>query len=291
MQKFYLAEIETKDKLVHQGIYFSPKKKGKTAFLWIHGLTDNFYGDLKLMEELSTYCEREGWGLASFNNRGHDIITSISKLDPSTAKGKTAVTIGSAYEKFSNCILDIDAGITFLTKQGFSKVVIAGISTGANKVCYYEGTKHDPRVIGVILASPISDPSVKMKELGKSYDAVIKKVKRIKGGVLIESYDWMPQTASRFLSLNDTGGDEDTFPYYDKNIRPQALSKVTKPLMVIMGGSDEWADRPVRDIVSWFTRTCRNQQLTSAIIPGAYHSYGGKEKEFVSQVVDWTKSL
>ncbi len=290
MKQFHITEIVTKDKLVHQGIYFAPKRKDKVAILWVHGLTDNFYGDLKLMEELSVFCEKEGWGLASFNNRGHDIISSITKLDPTTAKGKTNVTIGSSYEKFSECVLDIDAGITFLAKQGFSEIIISGISTGANKVCFYEGTKHDKRVVGVILASPVSDPSTMITN--KRYSEMIRKAKEIRNSdKLLDGFDWFPLTPKRFLSLYDIGGEEDTFPYYQKKPQPKALQNITKPVLVILGGSDEWADRPVKEIVEFFRKFNHSKNFKSAIIPAAFHSYGGKEKQTAQRIADWVKTL
>ena len=103
MNKFYLSEVITKDKLVHQGLYFEPAKKNKKAILWVHGLTDNFYGDWGTLEEFATVGEKQGWAVASFNTRGHDIVTSIAKLDSTNPKGKISITAGSAYEHFSEC--------------------------------------------------------------------------------------------------------------------------------------------------------------------------------------------
>ncbi|MBI3576978.1 hypothetical protein HY086_03000 [Candidatus Gottesmanbacteria bacterium] len=157
MMSFFLIEIVTKDKLVHQGVYFESPKKNKKAILWVHGLTDNFYGDQVTLETFADYCEKEGWGFASFNNRGHDIVSSIAKIDKRKPKGRTAIAGGSAYEDFRGCLYDIDGAVTFLARQGYSEVVLMGISTGANKACYYAGSRRDPRVVAVVLASAISD--------------------------------------------------------------------------------------------------------------------------------------
>lgn len=293
MKQFYLIEIVTKDNLVHQGLYFEPARKNKKAILWVHGLTDNFYGDLALMEELSGYCEKVGWGLASFNNRGHDVITSITKLDPTSSKGKTHVNGGAGYEVFEECVLDIDAGISFLVRQGFSEIVIAGISTGANKVCFYAGTQKDNRVIGVGLISALSDVPIKQKELGDDYEAMIKKVEALVGELkkdeLLLGYDYMPLTSARFLSLYRAGGVEDVFQYYRDIPDTSTLSAINKPLLVVLGGSDEYTDRPMEDIQKFFDRYQRSSHYQSMIIPGAFHSYGGKENELAEIFINWIK--
>lgn len=79
MKQFYLAEIVTKDKLIHQGLFYKPTNLGKKAILWVHGLSSTFYGNTKLLEAFGEYCEKEGIGFAVFNNRGHDVVTGIKK--------------------------------------------------------------------------------------------------------------------------------------------------------------------------------------------------------------------
>lgn len=290
-----IVEITTKDNFVHQGLFFKPAHPKKKAILWIHGLTDNFYGDINTLETFAEVCDKLGWGVASFNNRGHDIVTSIAKVDENSPKSRISVTAGAGVEKFTDCVYDIEAGITFLEKHGFSEVILVGISTGANKACYHTAKAKDPRVAGVVLASAISDVAIKQKELGNRYEETIKKVKKLvkegKGETLINDFDYMPLTPNRFLSLYDTNGPEDTFPYYQKNPKFTAFSKITKPLMVIMGGGDEYSERPVAEIVKTYKKYQKSSNFISIIIPGAFHSFGGKEKEFVEEVVNWIKSI
>lgn len=295
MKQFYIAEIVTKDKLIHQGIFYKPTKLGKRAILWVHCLTDTFYGDVKTFEVFAENCEKLGWGFASFNNRGHDIITSISKIDPTSPKGKTHLIQGAACEKFTDCVYDIDAALLFLEKAGFSEVILVGISTGANKACYYVSTQKDSRVVGVVLASAISDVGFKKKELGEAYETTLKRVKKLikeeKGESFVEGLDYMPFTPNRFLSAYEENGAEDVFPYYQKNPKFKTYSKINKPMMVIMGELDEYADMPVETITKIYSKYQKSSNYRSVIIPDAFHSFGGKEKEFVSAVVDWIKTF
>lgn len=295
MNSFQLREIVTKDKLIHQGIYFEPKKKGDKAILWVHGLTDTFYGDVKTFETFAKQCEKLGWGFASFNNRGHDVITSVSKIDRSTPKGKIHSIQGAACEKFIDCVYDIDAALSFLEKEGFNEVILVGISTGANKACYYAATKKDPRVAGVVLASAISDVGFKKKELGKDYKKTLKRVKVLiregKGKNFIEGLDYMPITPNRFLSAYEENGVEDVFPYYQKNPKFTTFSKITKPLMVIMGERDEYADIPVNKIIKIYSKFQKSFLYKNVVILSAFHSFGEKERDFVGEIVSWIKTI
>jgi len=293
MKQFYLAEIVTKDKLVHQGMFFRPKKPTKKAILYVHGLTDNFYGDLSTLEALSERSEKEGWGLASFNTRGHDIVASVKKLDPQNPKGQTSVSLGSSYENFADCVYDIDAAITFLKKQGFLQVILAGISTGANKVCYFAGTQKDPRIAGVIMLSPISDVPIESKS--KHYKENVKQMKTLvkqrKGESLIRGISYLPLTPNRYLSLFDPGGIEDVFDYYSKQPKLTVFSSIKQPLCVVLAGADEYTDRPVSEILNVLEEHHRSTNFQGFIIPNAFHSFNGQEQEVVSAILHWVREI
>lgn len=293
MKQFYLAEIVTEDKLIHQGIFYKPTKSSGRSILWVHGLTDNFYGDLTTLESLGESCGKEGWGMASFITRGHDIIASVKKLDRKNPKGQTSVSLGSSYENFADCVYDIDAGITFFEKQGYAQIIIAGISTGANKVCYYAGTQRDPRVAAVVLASPLSDVPIESKEPKFTHN--LNRAKQLvlagEGERLLEGVTYLPLAARRYLSLYQAGTVEDVFDYYAKQPKLTVFSNITKPLCIVFGGADEYSDRPVKDILAVLRTYQKSKNYHEAIIPGAFHSFGGREKEFVGNVVAWIKPL
>ena len=263
------------------------------ALLWVHGLTDNFYGDMGMLEAMVEALSGEGWGIASFNTRGHDVVSTFKKLDTKSPKGYRSVTIGAGYENFKDCIYDIEAGITFLEQQGFTEVVIAGASTGANKVCYYAGTKKNPRVAGVVLVSPISDVPIESKS--ENYQANLKRMKQLvkqrKGEILLDNVSYLALTPKRYISLYEPGSVEDVFDYYNKKPKLTAFSKIKQPLCIILAGSDEYTDRPVADILSVFKKHQRSANFHSAIIPGAFHGFGGKEKETVKAVIEWIKTI
>ena len=76
---FELVEITTKDKLIHQGIFFRPQKPVNKALLWVHGLTSTFYGNISLLNELAQQGEAHGFGFALSSNRAKQASTIFFK--------------------------------------------------------------------------------------------------------------------------------------------------------------------------------------------------------------------
>ncbi|MFC1647015.1 alpha/beta hydrolase [Patescibacteria group bacterium] len=292
MQKYYLTEITTKDNLILDGIYFEPQKKSDTALLYIHGLTSSYYSDHEIFDVLTRDGEKLGLGFASFNNRGAGMITGFSKVDKNNTFGKSHLTIGAGYEAFEECVYDIDAGISFLTKKGYKKVVLVGHSTGATKACFYAGSKQDKRLKGVVLAGVLSD---KLSEHGAKpwyFLLGLNLLKKIGlGNKLFNNINFFPITPNRALSLIESGSAEDVFDYGERKPKLTLFSQIKIPLMVILSELDQYADRPVKNIMSVFDKYQKSDKYSSVIIKDANHGLDGKEKEFVGKIVDWIKNI
>ena len=294
MTQFHLAEIITKDKLVHQGIFYNPKNPGSKALLWIHGLTGTFYGGVKMLEILTHACEKEGWGFASFNNRGHDMVSGAKKLDPINPKGYSYTMIGAGNEKFEECIHDIEAGVDFLVQQGFKEIILIGHSSGANKVCYYAGVKKHPQVMGIVLASPVSDrlvPRIDQVKIKRSTVVMNTLIKKAQGKELLIGHNFFPVTPYRFLSLYLPHSQEDVFDYGDEIPKMKLYSQIKKPLLVVFGNQDDSMDRPATQIQKVFDTKTTSLKYKSVIIPNAEHNFTGQEENFVKTIVEWVKTI
>jgi pimeloyl-ACP methyl ester carboxylesterase len=309
MPQFDLTEIITKDKLVHQGIYFPPSRKASSltkvtadksagevnpAILWVHGLTSTFYADIDLFKSLTNICKPLEFGFAAFNNRGHDLIAGIRKIDKKETKGYGHVTGGAGYEEFSECVYDIDAGISFLVSKGYQKIILIGHSSGANKVCYYSGLKNNSNVTGVILLSPVSDrldSALDKKELAKTITLMKKYVTHGHGDELMLGFHFFPMTPRRFLSLLSPHSTEDIFDYGDSRPRMTYFSKIIKPLMVVFGENDEYLDRSAKEAMKVFDKYHKSKNYKSYILPGALHGYDGKEKEISEIIIKWISQI
>lgn len=298
MKQYCITEITTKDNIILQGMFYPPSRKAtgdavNTAILWVHGLTSNFYGDVELFEHIITADKTMGF--VSFNTRGHDMISGLSRVNTALPGGREHVNGGAGYEKFTDCVYDIDAGITFLVNQGYKTIILAGHSTGANKVCYYAGHTHDKRVSGVILAAPMSDRLMEEKtnpKLPLHLRQMQQMVRKKKDHYLVNNLSFFPMTPERFLSLFKKGSVEDVFDYGDKNPKLTFFHKIKQPLLVVLSGADEYADRPAGDIQKVFDDHTTSKLYSSVIIKDATHGYDGKETEFAKIIVEWiNKSL
>jgi alpha-beta hydrolase superfamily lysophospholipase len=295
MRAFSLEEIVTNDGLVHQGIFFRPSQKASNrAILWIHGLCGKFYGGVLMLEKIVSMCEETGIGMASFNSRGHDIAVSMHKKDSTKPSGYSYVTGGSGYEVFEECVHDIDAAVSFLVQQGFSEVILAGSSSGANKACYYAATVKDPRIAGVILLGPMSDrySSGYTQEVYEKYKNVMqKKISEGKGDMLLDGYDFFALTPRRWISLYVAGSKEDVFNYDDGDKALMAYSHIAIPLLILIGQNDEHAHIPVVEIQKQFDARAQSSHYQSVLIDGADHGFNGKEQEVLQAITSWMSSF
>ena len=292
MNKYYLTECISKDDVVHQGIYFEPKEKSSVAILYIHGLSSMFSSHISTCDAFSEIGEQMGIGFASFNNRGFGLISGPQKKDASALTGYTHILGGAGQEVFEDCVLDIDAGITFLSNLGYKQIVLVGRSTGANKVCFYAGTENDERVTGVALNSSTSDRLTKPKEQVERELVFMKKmIAEGKGSELFTGYSFFPMTPKRYISLFEKGSKEDVFDYGDENPQMKIFSQIKKPLLVILGEKDEHVDRPVADIVKVFDEKTTSQNYKSLIVPNALHGFEGLEQDLAVTICSWAKTL
>lgn len=294
MVKFELIEFVTKDGLEHQGILHEPEKKTDAAVLWIHGLTGRFYSNASLMKRFAAECAGHGMAFASVNTRGHDYVTSTHKLDPSEEKGYRHERIGAGVEQFTDCVHDIEAAMDFLSGRGYARIILAGHSTGANKVCYYAALSPHQRLSGVVLSGPMSD------RYSADVDPVMheehtrimqKKLAEGKGDELLEGFDFFPLTPRRWMSLLAEGSPEDVFNYRDEKGALSAFGKIRVPLLVVFAGSDGHADRSIPEIRKAFDAHASSPDYRSIVIPDTDHGFTGKEDAFVSAIVDWAANV
>lgn len=283
---FNLEQITTSDGYIHQGIVSLPKGARK-GIIWVHGLTSTFYSNVSMIQSLSHEALNQQMAFASFNTRGHDMITGVNIVDPTSSKGYKHGIAGAGYEQFTECVYDIAAVIDFLRAQGITEVVLIGHSTGANKVCYYQAENQDTRVKGVVLGSPLSDRYG--HESDKETVAMMKLlVESGKGDGLVLGKMFFPLTPKRYLSLM-TPGAEDQFGYGETPPQLPYVEKLTVPSLVLLGSQDEYLDRPAEAVLEVFSSL--NKYMQTELIQGALHSYTGQEKEVANKIVSWVASL
>jgi pimeloyl-ACP methyl ester carboxylesterase len=277
-----LARLRTRDDVHLDGVFAEPSRRSETALIWVHGLGSVFSSGQPLIHELSLRLTRAGIGYFKFNTRGHDVVAG---------RGRTLA--GAAFERFRDCVLDLRAVIAFARLRGYRRIVLAGHSTGANKVLYYAAETADRRVTGLILLGPISDIAGEAKRIGRrELGRRVARASRLAAReprALVPSA-WGFWSARRYLSLYRPGGAEDVFPYDRPGARWTALRAIRVPLAVMVGGRDEFLDRSPEALIEAFAaQAARAKSFTGRIIPGALHGFQGREAAVARAVVDWIR--
>lgn len=280
-----LTKIKTRDGVTLDGIYVKPNGRSKTALVWLHGLSSNFYSRQPRIKEISEMCRKTGLGYFNFNNRGHDIVNRNGS--------KKKALQGACFEKFEDCVFDISAVINFAKKLGYRKIILAGHSTGANKALYYAYKTKSKFIKGLILLGPISDIVAESKRVGaKKLERAIGLAKKLKTK---NQFMLMPQryglwTIHRYLSLFNPEEKEDVFPYYNPKAGWKELRSVKIPLAIFIGSRDKHLDRPAKKLIEIFRQNAISaKSFSGIIIKGANHGFYGKEKELAQKTIKWIK--
>ena len=201
-----LTAIRTSDGIDLSGIFVEPVGRRRIALIWVHGLTSSFDRGQILIGCLSRACRKRGIGYFKFNTRGHH----LADIGGSAAPPQT----GASFERFQDCRKDIDTMIKFARHRGYRKIILAGHSTGANKIIYYQAHRKIRGLIGVIIASPVNDIAGELKHHSRLVlDRRVMQARRWakrQPHRMVPS-QWGPWSASRYVSLYAATSPENVF--------------------------------------------------------------------------------
>ena len=275
-----LVSVRTRDGVVLAGVMAEPRRRRGPALVWVHGLGSTFASGQPLIRELSARLTAAGIGYLKLNTRGHDVVARAGRR-----------LAGAAFERFGASVEDLRAAIMLARRAGYRRVILAGHSTGANKVLHYAARVRDQRVVGVILLGPISDIAGETKRIGRRelrrrVVTAERTARRDPDALVPRAFGFW--SARRYISLYRPGEAEDVFPYYRPDARWTALRRVRLPLAVVLGSRDEYLDRRPSEVVDAFERNAtRARSFTGIVVPGADHGFAGHEATLARSIVRW----
>lgn len=287
-----IVEFITPDKVILTGLWLG-EKQSDTAYIVIHGLGGNVFS----MRELAQHLVTKNSSVLLFNNRGHDLISRIKRVDKRNKKGTTSFPGGAAHEEFIESVDDIAGAVQFAQSQGAKKIILVGHSTGCQKAVYFAARKNNQsRINGIVLLSPLSDFAGIIESVGlENYENLLKIAKALvdsgnphtllPGSIWREAID-----AQRFLSLYTPTSTEEIFSYVTPE-KKSVYSKIKIPHLVIFGEVDEYRDRPVKQILKWFDTHQNSNHYQSKIIENGTHGFDGQEKEVVNIIINWRNTV
>ncbi|MFA6511865.1 MAG: DUF1749 domain-containing protein [Patescibacteria group bacterium] len=306
----HLIEFHASDGIKLSGLLYLPKQKTSTVVISLHGTGGGsvFYATDRTNTMGAAFAER-GVAFLPFNNRGAGLIQPHKQRIGNKTK---RVYYGSGLELIKDAVLDIDGAVAYARSLGYTRIFLAGASTGANKICVYHASSiglrpraKSPRnrVTGYILLGGGDDTGLLYTDLGKRkfyklLDEVKKKVKAGHGDEVVPFTTGVPKymTWQALYDMANPDGLYNCFPFREamrgepKSRKPlfHLLKKITKPSLVLYGSEDEYCYGDVPRVVELLKDAVRGKKhFTFMVLQGADHSYHKKEKQLTRMMHAW----
>lgn len=282
-----LVRFETAGGVTLAGVLYEPRRRPARAIIWLHGGGGASVFESRRTNLLAEVFLGRGIGFFAFNNRGSGIVRRAGDD-----------LGGAAFERIRDCVEDIDGAIRELWRRGYRDIILAGHSTGANKIAVYDHYKPRNRVKRYVLLAGGDDTGLLYFDLGaRRFRSLLTKAKAMIKARRGE--ELAPRTGPTMMSwraLYDTGnpdGDYNVFPFFEAmsgtklSRRPfRYIRAIRKPSLYIYGDRDEYCydDLPrCAEILS--------QQVSDGaeivVMRDADHGFSGREKELAGLIADW----
>ena len=271
-----LVRVQTADQVVLHGAYYRGGSHSP-AVLVMHGAAMNFYtGVGRFLPEMLAV---QGYPVVSVNNRGHDFGTAPD--------GNRSPVLGLMRERFTDCVMDIEAWIDFLADRGHSRVILLGHSQGIPKILYAQQQKQFPAVSGLVLISPPPSFAAMLRYLvgDNYYERGLFKARELaemgmdEQLIVLRGRGTMPWIfiPSAFLSFYGPETPADT---------AELIKDVYCPILLVRGSADF---EPVsRDLLVQLQNNAGRANACEIVeIPGSGHFYTHHEKELGAAVLQW----
>jgi len=235
------------------------------------------------------YYLSSGYDFFFTNTRGHGLISSMYRIRWGKSK---RLVIGTALERFEDCIKDLRGVASMLHSKGYRKIILQGHSTGCQKATYYMFKTKDRRIAAVVLLAPADDYNTTKKELKNNWAKAVGLAKKM--AARKKSDELMPKnlvdneitSAQRFLSRNDLSRVEARiFNYESGNFRE--FGSMTLPVIAIFGNKEQYRTKPVKIYLEQLEEATRSKKFASVEIEGANHDFKHHEAETAKAIVGW----
>lgn len=191
------------------------------------GLSDGLL-PVPYVTALSELCTRQGWSL----------------VQPLFSSSYTGFGIGSLDQD----VIELDELIVYLQQHRHcQRVCCVGHSTGCQDIVHYLKTQQRHRLDGAVLQAPVSDRE--HASMSPEYEPNLQLAQEMRTtGQLDELMPrnslWAPITVSRYLDLNERGGNDDYFSsdFSDAELvdRLRHVGTSCDNVLVAYSGSDEY---------------------------------------------------
>ncbi len=279
-----MVKYTTKDGLLMHGILSKSREDNQTVIITIFGMTSSFFSSSWINELIKT-AQRTSIDVLSANNRGAGSVFPFKSDEHSRF-------IGTARERFEDCIYDISAAIDVAEKLKYKRIILAGHSTGCQKATYYMSKTHDKRVNGIILLAPVDDYNSTRNELGNRFNEAVKIAKAMveHGKGERQTPEWISYyTARRFLSYAEKSNTEAKIFNYESKM--EEFASVRCPILAVFGSKEEHAPKNVNQMLSTLEKRTKSRSFKKVLMKGTGHQFIGKRKALAKTMLEWASKI
>jgi alpha-beta hydrolase superfamily lysophospholipase len=268
---------ETADDLVLRGLLVTPTAADAETplVIWFHTRQQNFAEPEYV--EIGRRTAAAGVPFLTVDTRGHD-------LGAWYRTGDGPILYGSAWERFSDCVLDIDAWVDAALALGYRRCILVGHGFSGAKVVHYQAQRQRPEVAAVFLAS--SGSAVRDKFSDDARDLAREMVAEGRGRDLMpwgtggEGYN---STVSAEWFVARTKMHREI--YGDATV-PPAIARIRCPVVAWYGRKETRENRDVRTFLAWLRDNAVSaQSFDGQIIDDVGFYYRGREGVVVATML------
>ena len=275
--------FEATDGVALSGLLFEPRRRTKRAVIFLHGTGGASVFDSRRTNALGRELIARGFALFAFNNRGSHIVRRLRrKLG------------GMAFERIRECVADIDGAVRELWRRGYRELILAGHSTGANKVAVYNARKPRNRIRKFVLLGGGDDTGLMYAELGaRRFRSALETARRKRNSedFVPRSLSSLPMSWRAFYDMANPDGDYNVFPFLEamrgvrlsRKPRFRHVRRLRKPALILYGDRDEYCYGDVPGCVAELAKVV-GENVEIAVIEDCDHGFSGKEAELAELI-------
>jgi alpha-beta hydrolase superfamily lysophospholipase len=262
---------ETGDGLDLRGALIRPRGADAPSgplLLWVHtrqlGFAEPEY------VAIGRLMAADGWHFATVETRGHDFGAWYR-----TPEGPSLH--GSAWERFSDCVLDLEAWVEAARDMGYGRVVLVGHGFGGAKALTFQAQRQHPEVAAVVLASSASAVRDKLphhlSEMARRMVAEGRGLDLMPWSTGEDSYA-STVSAEYYVSRSIMRKE-----LYGTATLPPAIARVRCPVIAWFGRQEDRPNRRGAEFLEWIAANAvQSPQVDTFLIDGLEFFYRGGEK-------------
>ena len=275
-----LVWIESEDEFELGGAVIRPVGRAprSVAAIWVHGATSRFYAPAQV--RIGRELAKAGYVFVTGNNRGHHLGTNLLRRGGPLLGGDQLLG-GTLWERFEDAPRDIGAWVTFTMSLDVQGVVLIGHSYGGLKIVQYQAQRQDPRVVGLVLASPgpISLARFREPDLLAEAQRLVAQGRGLQ--LLPPQSDGQPRPSAqtyldRTTAVIDVLGAQTSNP---------PIAQISGPVLAFYGTREEQAVAAAA--LERIRRQVAGGRVETRLIEDAVHSHFRTESAVASAIAEW----